>query len=447
MENLVAVSDKREAGKRRFFYGWWLLGAGTILLAMQGAFMAYGFNAFFVPLSTALGASRGTLSVAFSFTRLESAVLGPIGGYLIDRFGPRTMIYLGFALLGVGYILFSRVTSVLGFYLVFPLIALGASWSGFLPVATAVNNWFSRRRGLATGISSAGVNIGGVLVAVVAIAISTYGWRTTALCIAFIAWFLGFPLASFIRHRPQPYGYLPDGDDPDAPRAQHGAGGNSSESGWEDGDESLDQETPDFTVMEALRTQAFWVITITHGISVLIIAMVTIHEIPLLVDAGISFETAASLLALMTGIAVVGRVSGGYLGDKVGMKPVLLVCFFMMSAGVIVLATATTVTQAVIWAVLYGLGYGARAPILIALRGEYFGPRNFATIMGFSQPILMIGTFFGPIIAGFAYDVQGSYRMVFTAIALVNLLGAALVPFIKRPALPRRGEATSVASP
>ena len=434
MENLAAISDKKTATKKRFFYGWWLLGAGTVLLAMQGAFMAYGFNAFFVPLATALGSSRGALSVAFSFTRLESAVLGPIGGYLIDRFGPRVMIYLGFTILGIGFFLFSRVTSMLGFYMVFPLIALGASWSGFLPVVTAVNNWFSRRRGLATGISSAGVNVGGVMVAVVAIAISTYGWRSTALGIAFISWFLGFPLAAFIRHRPQPYGYLPDGDDPIETQAQDDAS-----------ETAPDKEEPDFTVMEALRTQAFWIITATHGISVLIIAMVTIHEIPLLVDAGISFETAASLLALMTGIAVVGRVSGGYLGDKVGMKPVLLVCFFMMSAGVIVLATATTITQAVIWAVLYGLGYGARAPILIALRADYFGPRNFATIMGFSQPIMMFGTFFGPIIAGYAYDVQGSYRMVFTAIAVVNLMGAALVPFIKRPALPERKEAAPVA--
>ena len=423
--------------KPRIFYGWWLLGAGTMLLAMQGAFIAYGLNAFFVPLVATLGTSRGALSAAFSFTRLESAVLGPIGGYLIDRFGPRRMMFIGFILLGTGFLLFSRVNSLLDFYLVFPVIVLGASWSGFLPIVTAVNNWFSRRRGFATGISSAGVNVGGVLVVVVALAISSYGWRATAVAIALIIWLLGFPLAAMIRHRPQPYGYLPDGDDPEDLRGSSGDGTASTSA---DGDES-----PDFTPMQALKTPAFWIISACHGLSVLIIGMVTIHQIPLLVDAGISFETAASVLAFMTGVAVVGRVAGGYIGDKFGMKPILLACFFLMSTGVIVLATAQTVTQALIFAVIYGLGYGARAPILIALRAEYFGPRNFATIMGLSMPVMMIGAFGGPIIAGVAYDVQGSYRMVFTVIALVNLTGALMVPFIKRPTPPQRQEAARVA--
>jgi MFS family permease len=309
--------------------------------------------------------------------------------------------------------MFSRVNSLLGFYVVFPVIILGGSFSGFLPVVTAVNNWFSRRRGLATGICSAGVNVGGVLVAVVALFIGAYGWRAAAVMIGLIIWLLGFPLAAMIRHRPQPYGYLPDGDDPEEHEVSSGDG---------TAHPSADSiESPDFTPMQALKTPAFWTISACHGLSVLIISMVTIHQIPLLVDAGMSFETAASVLAFMTGVAAVGRVVGGYLADKVGMKPTLLVCFFLMSAGVVVLASAQTVQQAIVYAVLYGLGYGARAPILIALRAEFFGPRNFATIMGLSQPVMVIGSFLGPIAAGFAYDVQGSYRMVFSVIAVINL--------------------------
>ena len=168
---------------------------------------------------------------------------------------------------------------------------------------------------------------------------------------------------------------------------------------------------------------------------------VSIHQVPLLVDAGISFETAASVLAFMTLVAMVGRVIGGYLGDRFGYKLILVVCFVLMSVGVVVLSTAQTVPQALVYAVLYGLGYGARAPILIALRAEFFGPRNFATIMGLSQPIMVIGTFFGPIAAGFAYDVQGSYRLVFSIISVVNLVGAVLVFFIKKPDVPGRAKA------
>ena len=108
----------------------------------------------------------------------------------------------------------------------------------------------------------------------------------------------------------------------------------------------------------------------------------------------------------------------------------------MMSAGVIILAMAQNILQALEYAVIYGIGYGARAPILIALRGEFFGPRNFATIMGLSQPIMVIGSFFGPIAAGFAYDIQGNYRMIFTVIAAINLVGALLVFFIEKPKPP-----------
>ena len=428
-------------GKRGgIFYGWWLVGAGTIVLVMQGGILTYGFAAFFLPLAAALGTSRGALSLAFSFTRLENGLLGPIEGFLIDRFGPRRIMFIGYALFGLGFLLFSRVQSLLGFYLVFPLIVLGASLSGFLPVVTAVSNWFSRRRGFATGITAAGVNIGGILVVVVALAISAFGWRSAAIVMAAVVWLVGFPMSAMIRHRPQPYGYLPDGDLPwksDA-SAEELASSQSTVSG-----ELLSgslQESPDFTPMQALRTPAFWFIAGSHSFSVLIIGAVTVHQIPLLVDAGLSVVTAASILSFMTAVAVVGRVAGGFVGDVLGMRRTLVVCFFMMSIGVIILATARTVPQALVFAVLYGLGYGARAPILIAIRAEYFGPKNFATIMGLSQPIMMVGSFIGPIAAGFAYDVQGNYRGVFTIIAMVNLIGALLVFFIKRPALPQRRE-------
>jgi len=421
--------------KRRFFYGWWLLGAGTIVMMMQGGLYAYGFPAFFVPLAATLGTSRGALSLAFSFTRLESSLLGPLEGYLIDRFGPRGIMHIGFALLGTSFILFSMVDSLLGFYLVFPFLALGASMSGFLPVVTAVNNWFSRRRGFATGVSSAGVNVGGVLVAIVAMSIGFLGWRTTAVLIGSFILALGFPLAAMIRHKPQQYGYLPDGDQPVKEAISQSTEGQEAEAFTAD-------ETPDFTPMQALRTPAFWFIASAHGFSLFIVGSVSIHQIPLLVDAGISFNTSASILAFMTFVAMLGRIAGGYLGDKVGRKLVLVACFLLMSVGVIVLATAQTVPQAMVYAVLYGLGYGARAPILIALRGEFFGPRNFATIMGLSQPVMVIGSFFGPIAAGFAYDVQGSYLMIFSIIAVLNLVGAVLVFFIKKPDIPQRKEAS-----
>ena len=407
---------------RKVFYGWWLLAAGTLIMVIQGSLYAYGFSAFFIPLAKTLKTSRGTLSLAFSFTRLESGLLGPAEGFFIDRFGPRGIMLVGFVLFGLAYLLFSQIDSIFRFYLIFPLIALGASMSGFLPVVTAVNNWFDRRRGLATGISSAGVNLGGVLVGFVAQAIDIFGWRTTAVGVSVLLWVMGLPLTLMMRHRPQDYGYRPDGN-------LSNNGNPKAGSGME-----MDSGTVlGVTAKQALGTSAFWVIAICHAFSVLIIGAVTVHEIPLLVDAGLSFQLAAWTLSFMTGVALVGRIAGGYIGDLFGKKPALITCFILMSAGVLVLATATTLREALIFAVLYGVGYGARAPLLIALRGDYFGPKNFGAILGLSQPVMMIGSFLGPVVAGYAYDVQGSYQMVFTIIAVVNLVGAGFVLLIKKP--------------
>ena len=436
------TKSEKISGNRGIFYGWWLLGGSTVVMMMQGGLYGYGFPAFFLPLAATLGTSRGALSLAFSFTRLESSLLGPIEGYLIDRFGPRGIMYIGFFIFGMSFFLFSLVDSLLGFYLVFPFLALGASMAGFLPVITAINNWFSRRRGLVTGISSSGVNIGGMLVAVVAMSISFYGWRTTAVIIGIIVWVLGFPLSAMMRHKPQQYGYLPDGDKLVEKPYLSTENGSLQNPEIAHSADTTDAETPDFTPGQALKTRAFWFIASVHGFSLFIVGSVSIHQIPLLVDVGLSFETSASILAFMTFVAMLGRIGGGYLADKLGRKLILVACFLLMSVGVVVLATAQTVPQAIVYAILYGLGYGARAPILIALRGDFFGPKNFATIMGLSQPVMVIGSFFGPIAAGFAYDVQGSYRMVFSIIAVINLIGAALVFFIEKPAIPQPKESS-----
>ncbi|MFC1935166.1 MFS transporter [Chloroflexota bacterium] len=407
-------------------------------MTMHGGVFGYGFTAFFVPLAAELATSRGVLSIAFSFTRLESGLLGPIEGLLIDRFGPRKMMLIGYALFGLSFLLFSQVHSLLTFYVVFALLALGASLAGLLPIVTTVNNWFVRRRGLATGIALAGINVGGMLIAVMALAITSFGWRTVAVGIAIMLWVLGPPVAAMMRHRPQSYGYLPDGDMPEESNSSLPTGRSSEEIGAAQKPPArFAGESSDFTPGQALRTPAFWLLAFAHSFSLLIVGSVTIHEIPLLVDAGMTYESAAAVLSFMTAMAVVGRVGGGFVGDKLGMKPTLVVSFVLMSVGLMVLGTAQSLVPAVLFAITYGFGYGARSPLLSAIRADYFGIKNFATIMGLAQPILVIGAFLGPTVAGFAYDAQGSYRMVFAVISLVNLIGALLVLFIRKPAIPR----------
>ena len=130
-------------------------------------------------MQTQFGWSRSLLSGAFALSRAESGILGPLQGWLIDRFGPRIMVRVGMMLFGAGFIMFSLTDSVLDYYLTFALMALGSSVAGFLTVATTVVNWFERRRGVAMGIAMSGFGIGGLLVPAVAWSLTTVGWRET----------------------------------------------------------------------------------------------------------------------------------------------------------------------------------------------------------------------------------------------------------------------------
>lgn len=418
---------KPETGHTPFgiFYGWIMLAGAVLGLATYGSLFTYGFSTYFIPLQRALSTNRAALSLGFSFTRIESALLGPIEGYLVDHYGPRRIIFAGYLLMGLGFIAFSRIDTITTFYIGFAFIAFGASLSGFLPMSTAITNWFIRRRGLAMGILLSGISVGGLLVPLVAFSIETFGWRQTALCSGFLCWLIGIPVASLIRHKPEPYGYLPDGD-----RVARGDPYNASEDRKIEG---VTTPISDSTVGEALRSRPFWIIALAHGFSLFIVGAVSVHLIPRIVDMGFTLGEASFAYSFLNGIAIAGRVGGGFLGDKIPKKLVLIACFVLQSAAMVILAYGQTMSLVLIAITIYGLGYGARGPMLVALRGDYFGRERFATIMGTSQLFLWPGTALGPLFAGYLFDIQGSYTEAFVWLSAINLVGIVVLFFLKPP--------------
>ena len=164
------------------------------------------------------GWSRTLFAAAFAMARSESAILGPLQGWLTDRFGPRALMRVGMVIFGVGFILFSRIRTPVEFFLAFFLVAVGAGLGGYMPIAVAIVNWFRQRRALALGISSSGSAVGGLLTPVVVASLTTFGWRGTALLSGVVILLVGLPLAQVFRQRPELYGEYPDGVPPDGAR-------------------------------------------------------------------------------------------------------------------------------------------------------------------------------------------------------------------------------------
>ncbi len=415
--------------RRRPFYGWWIVSVSTIGHALSGGFYVFGFGNFFMPLVQEFGWSRAVTSAAFSLRSLEGGLLGPVGGFLIDRFGTRKMMLFGIVLIGTGFILFSQVTSLLAYYLVFTLlIAIGVTLGIHQACIVTVNNWFIKKRGIALGLGQMGMGLGGLIVPVVGFLIMQNGWRAAAVVMGLAIWAIGIPFALTIRHRPEQMGLLPDGDEaPPGTEAESKSG--KSPAAY--------QSESDFTPRQALHTGVFWLLTVTFGLRLLITGAVTVHQIPFVIGLGASPALAAATLGSMALITVPGRLGFGRLADIMPKKHVLAICNGLIALGLFLLAVIQTWWQVIPFLIIYAPAYGGAAILMNAIRGEYFGRRHYATIMGLMEIIQMFGVVLGPISAGWIFDLTGSYRLAFLIFGVLAALATVLTFFARRPTLPR----------
>ena len=402
---------------RNVFYGWWIVAAGFAVQATVGALLFHPFGIYVVEFEQQFGWNRTRLSIAFSLARVEDGLLGPVQGWMIDRFGPRAVMRVGVVLFALGFVAFGMMNSLLTFYLTFLLMAIGAALAGFLSVTTAVVNWFVRQRTLAVSISLIGIAGGGLAAPVVALMIEEIGWRGTAFVSAAIVLVVGLPAAQLVRHRPEDYGLRPDGDPaPYVPAA--GAAGGTPPPALE----------VNATAREALRSRAFWAISFAHAAALLVVSAVMVHFVAHVGEAlDYSRAQAASLITLLTVMVIIGQVGGGWMGDRVSSRLLIAVCLLGHAVAMLLLTFAGSLWMVVAFALLHGVAWGVRGPVILAMRAEYFGAHSYGTIMGFSSVITMLGMIVGPIFAGAIYDGTGSYEIGFTLLALVAGAGSLLM--------------------
>ena len=391
--------------------------------------MFHGFTIYFLPLQAEFGWSRTLLSSGISLTRVESAILGPIQGWAVDRFGSRPIVLLGLLLFGGGFILFSGVHSIVTFFIAFALLAVGSGLGGFLPVSAAVANWFVRKRARALGIAMAGMGAGGLIVPLLAWAVTTHGWRPTAFVSGLLVWLIGIPMALVLRHKPEHYGQLPDGEQ-SSPRVALLHNPSVAQQPLEA--ESAPEYS--FSVREALRTRSFWLLSGGHASALLVVSSVSVHQVPHMVQqVGLSLAGAGGVVAYLMIMTMVGQLAGGYVADRVNKRALLITCMVGHAAGLLLFAYATNLVHLLLFASLHGLAWGGRGPTVHSLRADYFGRRSFGAILGFSSLILTFPMTFAPIFAGLMADIRGDYRLAFTILAALTALGSVFFLFARKP--------------
>ncbi len=416
-----------ESGPERsgIFYGWVVVGAAFVVLFL-GFGSAYSFGIFFDSLQAEFAASRGSISLIFSLAGFLYFLLGALSGRIADRVGPRGVVIFGAAAVGVGLILASRATSLTQVYLAYGLgIGLGVGFA-YVPAVGAIQRWFVRRRGVASGIAVTGIGLGTLCMPpVAAMLIDWGGWRGAYLVIGIVALTVGGAAAFFVEGSPERRGLLPDGDPVRPPDTGPGA----------------EQATPaaagvDFAM--ALRARPFWLLYAGSFLVSLGIFIPFVHLVPYARDAGLSKETGVLMFALVGLGSTAGRFVLGGVADRVGRRRTLAALFAGMGIMLLWWAVSSGPWALGAFALVFGTCYGGFVALAPAVTADYFDGKDVIGIIGVLYTSVAVGTLTGPTLAGVAFDLWQSYTVPIVVAALVALLAAACIALAEEPAAWRR---------
>ncbi|MGD2200046.1 MAG: MFS transporter [Candidatus Bathyarchaeota archaeon] len=423
----MSAPSLRERLKDMYF-GWYTVLAGAIIACWGYGSWYYGMSALFTPLIAEYGWTRAQLSAAFSMRSIEGGLEGPIGGMLIDRYGPKKITIISTIIASLGLLLVLFVRDIWQFVIVWGfVVSLGFNLGLYDTVNAAVAKWFVRKRGRAISLVTIGGGLGApVVVPVMTWIIVNYGWRSALIFVSLSTLVICLPLAWFWMkdHPPEHYGLLPDGDTV------------IKTSDVEDNDRENAIEEYEFTPKQALRTRSFWTMLIAFALNGGILAMVTMHQMPYLEDIGIDPLAAAGVLGLMATMSLPGRVVFAWVGDRWGERRALMLGYALKTVGLLIWTTARTIPQIMVFVVLFGLGYGGTIPVQTSLRASFFGRKAYATITGYTTFFTALTNIVYPIFAGWTYDVTGSYTDAFLIIAGLQALAIVFMYLAKKPQPP-----------
>ena len=406
------MSHEAIGSRTGIFYGWFVV-AAAFAITFVGFGSAYTFSAFLESLQRDFDASRGSVSLVFSLAGFLYFGLGIVSGPLADRYGSRRLALLGMLLIGLGLAAASAARSLIEVYVAYGLgVGLGVGCA-YVPAVGAVQRWFVRRRGFASGLAVSGIGVGTLVMPPLAtLLIEALGWRGAYLALGATAATIGGGMALLLENDPRARGLNPDGD-----LLRQGA---------------FSGRTEGASVGEAIRSPQFISLYAACLICSFGLFVPFVHLVPYAGDHGVAAPSAVLLLGVIGFGSTAGRFFLGGLADRIGRQSTLLLLFIGMALALSIWLVSTGFWQLAGFAFVYGMIYGAWVAVLPAVVMDCFGGRNVSGIIGILYTSVAFGTLIGPSAAGFAFDLTHDYTLPILAGVAANIIAAAIVALMFR---------------
>lgn len=425
--------------RHRVFLGWWTVALAGIMHSINSSAYNKGFVVFLLPVSEGLGVSRASISLIFSLSRSEGGPVGPIAGWVIDRYGPKPVLFIGTILSGSGFILLSQTNSIWTFGLVYlGMITFGSDLAFSSSLSALINNWFHRRRALAMSSFHSMSSLGpAILVPLVALLIASQGWRTASLVAGITILVVVLPLCFFVRSTPESVGLLPDGRPPENPyREQRPETQNRA---------SVEEvEQTDFELKEAIHTRSYWLLLIGSILRLTAKAGVILHIIPIMVWKGIDPQTGAFIFGALLFLTVPLSLLFGWLADRLPKNFVLFISAVSGTVSFFLLATSSTSIWIIyLFVFLFAIAETSGSNNW-ATFGDYFGRKAYGRLRGITQLASSPGVLLAPVFAGWWFDRTASYSLPIWVFTIIFGLGALSFAILRKPEIIKRFDEAAV---
>jgi MFS family permease len=385
----------------KIFYGWVIVAVGIVVTCVGfGAMLT--LSVFLQPIAEAMGWSRTGIATAAMLNFLCMGVGAFAWGALSDRYGTRTVVLCGGALLGLGLVLASRAGTLGEFQLVYGTLVGVASGAFYAPMTSATARWFTRHRSLAVALVSAGLSVGSTVMAPLARwLISTWDWRTAMVVIGDLVWLVILPAALLVRNPPR------------AAAPATAAGG-------------------ELTIGRVVRTPQFAAIALTHFACCAAHSGPIFHMVTHAMDRGVPAMAAATVLSVAGLASLSGKIGCGIFADRVGAKPALVAGLALQAVAIGLYLLAGGLGSFYALALVFGFAYGGVMPLYALLVRDYFGERVMGSAFGAVSLAATVGMALGPWIGGWLYDTLGGYAWMFVGSSAIGL-GAVAIAVTFRP--------------